>query len=85
MGGLMPKAPPMPSADEQYAIQKRLQDQAETEATTKAEKERRKAALDQKRRTSGKSLITPRSGGLFGTLYPDEETTSSSTGSLFKS
>lgn len=81
----MPKAPPMPSADEQYATQKRLQDQAETDATIKSEKERRKASLEQKRRTSGKSLITPRSGGLFGTLYPDEPTTESSTGSLFKS
>lgn len=69
MGGIFPKAPEMPSAEEQYAIQKRLQEQSETEATQKAEMERRKASLaEQRRRAGSKSLITSRMGGLFGTL-----------------
>lgn len=69
MGGIFPKAPAMPSAEEQYAIQKKLADQSASEAADKAEKARRKAALEEKRRQAGKvSLMTPRMGGLFGTL-----------------
>lgn len=68
MGGIFPKAPAMPSAEEQYATQKRLQEQSESEAAKKAETERRKARLAEQRRRSGSSLMTPRQGGLFATL-----------------
>ena len=88
MGSLFPKAPAMPSADEQYATQKRLTDQAQTEATTKAEKERRKGFVDQQRKERARkgysSLVTSRTdGGLLGipssdqgsfsTLFPNGE------------
>lgn len=68
MGGLFPKPPAMPSMEEQYALQKKLQDQATSEATEKAEAERRKASLERQRmearRRAGSSLITRREGGL---------------------
>jgi len=68
MGGLFPKPPAQPSMEEQYALQKKLQDQATSEATIKADAERKKASLDRQRtearRRSGSSLITSRQGGL---------------------
>lgn len=71
MGGLFPKAPAQPSMEEQYAMQKKIQDQASSEAAAKSEEERRKASLERQRaeakRRGSTSLITPRSGGLFGT------------------
>jgi hypothetical protein len=61
-------APKQPSMEEQYALQKKMQDQANSEAVTKSEAERRKASLDRQRaearRRSGSSLITSRQGGL---------------------
>jgi len=39
MGGLFPKPPAQPSMEEQYALQKKLQDQSTSEATIKAEAE----------------------------------------------
>jgi hypothetical protein len=68
MGGLFPSAPKQPSMEEQYALQKKMQDQANSEAVTKSEEARRKASLDRQRsearRRSGSSLITSRQGGL---------------------
>ena len=87
MGGIFPKAPPMPSPEEQYETQRKLQEQAETEATKKSEMERRKASLtEQRRRAGGKSLITSRQGGLFGTLNEEQLGTGSESQyqSLFK-
>jgi len=75
--------PKQPSAEEQYAIQQRLQEQGATESAKKAEAERRRAALEGKRSRGNKSLITSRTGGLgllgedpmgntFDTLYPKQ-------------
>jgi len=61
-------APKQPSMEEQYAFQKKIQDQANSEAVTKSEAERRKASLERQRteakRRSGSSLISSRQGGL---------------------
>jgi len=61
-------APKQPSMEEQYALQKKMQDQANSEAVTKSEAERRKASLERQRteakRRSGSSLISSRQGGL---------------------
>lgn len=61
--------------EEQYALQKKLQDQATSEATEKAEAERRKASLERQRmearRRAGSSLITRREGGLLATEDTD--------------
>ena len=75
MGGLFPKPPAQPSMEEQYALQKKLQDQSTSEATIKADAERKKAALDRQRseakRRAGSSLITRREGGLLSTEDTD--------------
>ena len=79
----MMSGPKQPSAEEQYATQQRLQEQAQTDATKKSELERRKATLETKRKKSNSSLITSRTGGLgllgddpmgntFDTLYPKQ-------------
>lgn len=68
MGSLFPKAPAQPSMEEQYRLQKKLQDESNTEATMKADIERKKGALERQRaeakRRAGSSLITRREGGL---------------------
>ena len=75
MGGLFPKPPAQPSMEEQYALQKKLQDQANSEAVAKSEAERKKAALERQRaeskRRAGSSLITRREGGLLSTEDTD--------------
>lgn len=75
MGGLFPKPPAPPSMEEQFALQKKLQDQATSEATIKAEAERKKASLERQRmeakRRAGSSLITRREGGLLATEDTD--------------
>ena len=75
MGGLFPKAPAQPSMEEQYRLQKKLQDESNTEATMKADIERKKGALERQRaeakRRAGSSLITRREGGLLSTEETD--------------
>jgi len=87
MGGIMPKAPAMPSAEEQFRTQQRLQEEAESKAVEKAEKERRVAGLEeqrrQKRRRGASTLITKRPGGLLGDM-DDSLGTGSDYQSLFK-
>jgi len=75
MGGLFPKPPAPPNMEEQYRLQKKLQDEATSEATMKAEAERKKASLERQRmeakRRAGSSLITRREGGLLATEDTD--------------
>lgn len=75
MGGLFPKAPAQPSMEEQYRLQKKLQDESNTEATMKADIERKKGALERQRaeakRRAGSSLVTRREGGLLSTEDTD--------------
>ena len=68
----IPKAPSMPSAEEQaqsqLKIQRELQADADSRAADEMAKERKKASVAQQRSKRGRrgrsSLITPRSGGL---------------------
>jgi len=70
----VPKAPKMPSAEEQakqqLEIQRQLQADADSRAADEMAAERKKAAVAQQRSRRGRrgrsSLITPRSGGLLG-------------------
>jgi len=70
----IPKAPKMPSAeeqaDQQLKIQRQLQADADDRMAGEMEAERKKAALAQQRSRRGRrgrsSLITQRTGGLLG-------------------
>lgn len=70
----IPKAPSMPSAEEQaqsqLKIQRELQADADSRAAEQLDAERKKAAVAQQRSRRGRrgrsSLITQRTGGLLG-------------------
>ena len=86
MGGLMPKPPAMPSAEEQFETQRRLQEEAESRAVEKAEKERREAMVEEQRRKRARrgraSLISQRPGSdILG--IQDEQGFGPTQGSLF--
>lgn len=88
MGGIMPKAPSMPSAEEQFKTQQRLQEEAQSKAEEKAEKQRRVASVEEQRRQNRKrgasTLITRRPGGLLGNDDTDSLGTGSNYQSLFR-
>ena len=83
----MPKAPAMPSPEEQFRTQQRLQEEAQARADAKVERERRVAAVEeqrrQRRRRGSSSLITKRAGGLLGDM-DDSLGTGSDYQSLFR-
>jgi len=75
----IPKAPSMPSAEEQakqqLEIQRQLQADADSKAAEQLADERKAASVAQQRSRRGRrgrsSLITPRSGGLLGFEVPE--------------
>lgn len=78
MGGIMPSPPAMPSPEEQFETQRRLQEQAESKAVAEAEEARRKAAVEEQRKQARRrgraSLITRKgAGGLLG-VADDQDT-----------